>query len=103
MGVRGHGVSKVGKEWDPGAGQVSQDSNRAGSEGVPGPGERTGGGGAQTNLHPVRKRRRLDDNDNVGSDKAVKTTNTNRKQPRAWVSGKRRHKQINKQTDGQFD
>ena len=100
MGERSQGVSNDGLECDQGAGQGCQDSVSAGLDGVPGPGERTGGGGAQTSLHPVRKRRRLDDNDNVGSDKAVKTTNTNRKQPRAWVSGKRKHKQINKQTDG---
>ena len=102
MGEGSQGVSNDGLECDQGAGQGCQDSASAGSDGVPGPGERTGGGGAQNTLH-VRKKRRLDDNDNVGGDKAVKTTIYNRKQPRAWISGKRKLKQNNKQTDGHFD
>ena len=51
----------------------------------------------------VRKKRRLDDNDNVDGDQAVKTTNVNsRKQPRAWVSGKRKLNKHNNSniTDG---
>ena len=103
MGERSQGVSNDGLECDQGAGQVCQDSVSAGSDGVPGPGERTRGGGAQNTLHHVRKKRRLDDNDNVGGDKAVKTTNNNRKQPRAWISGKRKLKLNNKQTDGHID
>ena len=99
IGEGSQGVSNVGQECDTGAGNDRQDSEREGSDGVPG----DGGGSSQTKLHHAKKRRRLDDNDNVGGDKAVKTTNNNRKQPRAWISGKRKLKQNNKQTDGQID
>ena len=93
MNERSQGVGNVCKEWDPGAGQVSQDSNRAGSEGVPGPGERTGGGGDQSILHPSKKRKRLDDNDIVGDNAVMKTLNDNRKQQslESGCSGKRKH------------
>ena len=79
MNVRGHGVSNVGKEWDPGAGQDSQDSISAGLDGVPS----VGGGGDQTNLQPpVKKKRKLDDNDFDGGRKAVLAHYFNRTQSR---------------------
>ena len=74
----GQGVSIVGKDCDQGAGQVCRDGDRAGSDGVPS----AGGGGAQTRLQPVRKRRRLDDNDFDGGRKAVMAQNINRIQSR---------------------
>ena len=98
-----HKVINVGEEWDTGAGHDSQDSIRAGSEGVPGPGDRAGGGRAQNILHPLKKRK-LDDNEFVGEQRAV-TTHNNRTQPRDGDSGKRTfHKtkrRLKKQTDGQ--
>ena len=99
-----HKVINVGEEWDTGAGHDSQDSIRAGSEGVPGPGDRVGGGRAQNILQPLKKRK-LDDNEFVGGQRAVMTHNNNRTQTRDGDSGKKTfHKtkrRLKKQTDGQ--
>ena len=90
--------SNVGEVGVIRAGMVSQDSNSAGAKG-------DHVDRAQIGLQPSRKRRRLDDNDNVGGKDAVMTSNNNRLQSRrSGCSGNRKQyklKRRHKQTDGQ--